>query len=109
MSTDVKPRVRVPQTARKDEVVEIKTLLTHAMESGQRRDASGQLVPRKIINSFVCRYNGRTVFEAKFEPAIAANPALNFFVRCTESGKLDFAWTDDDGSLYTTTQAITVT
>ncbi len=108
MSQNVQPRIRVPQSAKKGEVVEIRTLLTHPMESGQRRDADGKPIPRKIINRFTCRYNGKLVFDAKLEPGIAANPTLNFFIRCTASGKLEFAWTDDDGSIYATTQAITV-
>ncbi len=108
MSQDVKPRIRVPQSAKKGEIVEIRTLASHAMESGQRRDAAGKLIPRQIINRFTCRYNGKLVFDAKLEPGIAANPTLNFFLKCTESGKLEFAWTDDDGSIYATTHSITV-
>lgn len=108
MAEDVKPRIRVPQTAKKDEIIEIKTLISHPMESGQRRDSTGKVIPRRIVNKFSCTYNGKTVFEAKLDPAISANPALNFFVKCTESGKLDFAWTDDDGSVYKISQAITV-
>lgn len=108
MAEDIKPRIRVPQTVKKDEVVEIKTLISHIMESGQRRNAQGQVIPRKIVNKFSVAYNGKPVFEAKLEPAISANPYLSFFLKCSESGKLDFTWVDDDGSVYKASQTITV-
>ncbi len=108
MATDIKPRLRVPQTAKKGEIVEIKTLLSHPMESGQRKDDQGRLVPRNIVNRMTVTYNGKLVFEAKFEGAVAANPAVNFFLRCMESGKLDFTWTDDDGATHRASQAISV-
>jgi len=106
MTTDVKPRIRIPSQIRMGEVIEVKTLVTHEMESGQRRDAAGKLVPRKIIRRLTCAYNGRQVFAMDIEPAIAANPYVSFFVKAVENGMLDFAWTDDDGTIYTARQAI---
>ena len=91
-------RIRLPATIKKGEVIEIKTLVTHTMESGQRRDAQNNVIPRKILNKFACSYNGKEVFRADLAPAISANPYLAFFVTATESGTLDFVWTDDDGS-----------
>jgi len=108
MSEDVKPRIRVPSSAKKGEMVEVKTLISHVMESGQRRDGAGKPIPRKIINNFTCSYNGKAVFTAKLEPAISANPYISFFFRADQSGKLEFAWKDDDGSVYKAEQAITV-
>lgn len=108
MVADIKPRIRVPQTAKRGEVVEIRTLVTHVMESGQRRDEQGRLVSRNIVNRMTVTFNGKPVFDARLEPAIAANPAISFFLRCTESGKLDFTWTDDDGGIHRASQAITV-
>ena len=95
MSDDIKPRLRVPTTAKKGEVVEIKTLITHLMETGQRKDADGKLVPRLIVNTMKVTYNDKPVLTAKLEPAIAANPFLSFFLRVEESGTLKFTWTDD--------------
>ena len=66
-----KPRIRLPKQAGKGEVVEIKTLIAHVMESGQRKDPGGKIVPRKIINRFTCSFNGKPVFECELEPAIA--------------------------------------
>jgi sulfur-oxidizing protein SoxZ len=108
MSDDVKPRIRVPATAKKGEVIEVKTLITHPMETGQRKDAAGNIVPRKIINALEVSFNGKPVFGAKLEPSIAANPYVAFFVRVEDSGTLQFTWTDDDGSKYTAEQKITV-
>ncbi len=102
------PRVRVPSTARAGEVIEIKTLISHPMETGYRRDVRGQLVPRHIIHTFLCTYNGEEVFRADWHPAVAANPYLAFYTVATVSGRLQFAWMDDDGSVYTAEAEITV-
>ena len=102
------PRVRVPRQARKGEVVEIKTLMSHPMETGFRRDVQGQLIPRHIIHTFVCKYNGEEVFRADWHPAVAANPYLVFYTVATESGRLQFEWIDDDGTVYSTTADLTV-
>lgn len=104
----VKPRVKVPKTAKKGDVIQIKTLIAHKMESGQRKDKKGAVIPRKIINKFEAKYNGEVVFSADWHPAISANPYLAFHTVATESGTLEFAWTDDDGSVYTKTAKITV-
>jgi len=109
MSEDLKPRVRIPPSARKGEVIEIKTLVQHAMESGQRKDERGNLVRRKIISRFTCSFNGRVVIDARLEPAIAANPYFAFPFRANESGSFELTWTDDDGSIVRHTQKLTVT
>src|SRR5215468_8641178 len=88
MSDDIKPRLRVPATAKKGEVVEIKTLVTHPMENGQRKGADGKLIPRLIVNSLHVTYNDRPVVDVTLEPAVAANPYLSFFLRVPESGTL---------------------
>lgn len=95
MADDIKPRIRVQNKAKKGEVIEVKTLITHPMESGQRKGADGKLVPRLIVSSFEASYNGKPVMSAKLEPAIAANPYMSFFVRVEESGTLKLTWTDD--------------
>ena len=103
-----KPRLKLPKEAKKGEVIEIKTLLPHVMESGQRKDSGGKIVPRKIINRFTCSFNGKPVFECDLEPAIAANPYLQFSVKIEESGVFAFNWTDDDGAVITAEEKITV-
>jgi sulfur-oxidizing protein SoxZ len=100
--------IRVPAAVKKGEVFEIKTLISHPMEPGVRRDTMGRLIPRDIISRFVCTYNGVEVFRADLFPAIAANPFLGFFTVATESGELVFRWTDDHGATQTETAKITV-
>ncbi|NNG03890.1 MAG: thiosulfate oxidation carrier complex protein SoxZ [Inquilinus sp.] len=104
----VRPRVRVPKEAAKGEVVEIKTLISHQMESGQRRDSKGEIIPRQIINTFTCTFNGDEVFSADWHGAISANPYMQFFMTAEESGTFEFTWKDDDGSVYTETAELTV-
>ena len=103
-----KALIRVPPEVKQGEVFEIKTLISHPMEPGQRRDSMGRLIPRDIINRFVCTYNGEEVFRADFFPAIAANPFLTFFTIAAESGELVFQWTDDHGVTQTDSAKITV-
>lgn len=102
------PRVRLPATAKKGEIIEIKTLISHDMESGQRKDADGKIVPRKIINKFVATMNGKPLFTAEWHPSVSANPYQSFFARIEETSTLDFAWTDDDGSVYKSSAKVTV-
>lgn len=108
MAASAKPRVRVPKTASKDEVITIKTLINHEMESGQRKDKDGKPIPRQIINSFKAEFNGQMVFEAAIEPAVSANPYFEFTMKVPESGTAKFTWVDDDGSVYTDEQTIEV-
>jgi sulfur-oxidizing protein SoxZ len=103
-----KPRLRVPTEAKKGEIIQIKTLVSHQMETGFRKDPNGKIIPREIINSFVCTFGGKEVFRADLEPAIAANPYFEFTVKVEESGTFAFAWTDDNGTVTTAEQNITV-
>lgn len=102
------PRVRVPAQAKAGELIEIKTLISHEMESGQRRDSKGEIIPRKIVNKFTATFNGKLVFEADWNPAISANPYQSFFYKAKESGEFVFAWKDDDGSTYEAKNKLTV-
>jgi sulfur-oxidizing protein SoxZ len=98
--------VNVPPQAKRGEVIEIRTLAGHAMETGFRRTQLGELIPRDIIRSFVCTYNGVEVFRAELHPAVAANPLLTFTTVATESGTLEFRWSGDNG--YSATQTATI-
>jgi sulfur-oxidizing protein SoxZ len=100
--------ISLPRKARRGEIIEIKTLLSHPMETGYRRDIVGNLIPRDIINRFTCVYNGTEVFQADLFPAVAANPFLSFFTVATESGTLEFHWTDDHGDTQTASASIEV-
>ena len=103
-----KPRLKLPSEAKKGDVIQIKTLIPHIMESGQRKDKDGKPIPRKIINTFACEFNGKPVFTANLEPAIAANPYIQFSAKVEESGTFKFTWKDDDGTVTTAESKITV-
>ena len=90
--------INVPKTAKRGDIIEIKTLISHVMETGYRIGVTGKPIPRDIIDDFVCTYNGEQVFRATLYPAIAANPYISFFTVATESGTLTFSWTDQHGA-----------
>jgi sulfur-oxidizing protein SoxZ len=100
--------INLPARARLGEVIQIKTLIAHPMETGYRVGPTGAAIPRDIINRFTCTYNGEEVFRADLYPAIAANPFIAFSTIATESGELAFSWTDDHGETQTETRQIIV-
>jgi sulfur-oxidizing protein SoxZ len=100
--------VNVPAKAKRGEVIEIKTLISHPMETGYRHDTNGAPIPRDIIHTFVARYNGEEVFRADLHPAIAANPFITFFTLASESGVIELTWTPDHGDPVTQKANITV-
>jgi len=105
----IKPRVKVPKTAQAGQVITIKTLINHKMESGQRREAeTGDVIPRNIINRFTATFNGQQVFAADFEPSMSASPFLEFTVRVDAEGEFHFVWTADDGAVYEARKTITI-
>lgn len=93
-----KPRVKVPKTASKGELINIKTLITHAMETGNRKDSKGNKIPRLIITRFDVTFNGKNVFGADLHAAVSANPYIAFFHKAEESGTFNFTWTDEKGA-----------
>ncbi len=108
-ASQAKPRIRLDKKeAKKGDLIEVKTLVSHVMESGQRRDAQGNVIPRKIINRFAVELNGKPLFAADLEPAVSANPYMQFKFKAEESGTLKFTWVDDDGSTITAEEKITV-
>ncbi|MCV2876710.1 thiosulfate oxidation carrier complex protein SoxZ [Rhodobacteraceae bacterium XHP0102] len=108
MAENVTPRVRAPREASVGEVVSVRTLISHPMESGMRRDGDGNVIPRSIINRFVCTFNGEVVVDVTMEPSIATNPYFQFEAKVMESGTFNFTWYDDDGSVYEDSSDITV-
>ena len=91
------PRIKLPDSAKIGDVIEVKTLITHIMETGNRHDKYGKLIPRDIINTFVAKYAGQEVFRADFGTGISANPFVSFQMRVPGPGVFEFAWTDDHG------------
>jgi sulfur-oxidizing protein SoxZ len=102
------PRVQVPKTANKGEIFQVKALISHAMETGLRRDEQGAIVPRKIINKFTCRYADEIVFSIDLNESVAANPYFEFYVEATTSGLLEFIWEEDGGGSKKLQQSLVV-
>lgn len=102
-------RILVPPTARKGEILDIKALVTHPMETGYRRDHNGAAIPRNILTRFTCTYGGREVFAMTLFTGVAANPFVAFSTRATASGEMVFAWTDQHGATHTERKRIEVT
>ena len=100
--------INVPAKAKRGQIIEIKTLMSHIMETGFRRTAAGELLPRDIITSFICRFNGNAIFRADLFPAIAANPFITFFTVANASGKFEFSWIGDHGFNETASASIVV-
>ena len=100
--------VRIPESAKRGDVIEIRTLVQHPMESGFRLDNTGKLIARHIIESFDCTYNGREIFRARLHPAVSTNPFFTFYAVASESGELVFTWKDDQGGVATATSRIEV-
>jgi sulfur-oxidizing protein SoxZ len=100
--------INVPKRAKRGDIIEIKTLMSHIMETGFRHTATGELIARDIITSFSCRFNGEEIFRADLFPAIAANPFIAFFTTATESGSFEFNWIGDRGFSETASASITV-
>jgi sulfur-oxidizing protein SoxZ len=100
--------VTMPASAKRGEVIEIRTLARHDMENGFRRTQLGDLIARDIITRFACSYNGVEIFLAELHPAIAANPLIVFTAIATESGTLEFRWSGDNGFVATHSATISV-
>jgi sulfur-oxidizing protein SoxZ len=103
-----RPLINIPAKIKRGQVFEIKTLISHIMETGFRYTTTGQRIPRDIITFFSCSYNGEEIFRADLYPAISANPFLTFFTTATESGTLEFKWSGDNGFSETATAPVMV-
>ena len=92
---ELKPRLRVPATAKRGDIVEIRTLVSHPMETGYRRDTAGKPLPRDTLTALSCTYGDEEVFRAELHPAIAANPYIAFTLRAERSGLVKVTWEKD--------------
>lgn len=108
MADGVKPRVKAPKKAAAGETVTLKCLISHKMESGQRKDKSGNVIPRSIINRFTCDFNDQNVIDVAMDTAISTNPYFLFEAVVPEAGEFKFTWYDDDGSVYETAKKVAI-
>ena len=104
--------INVPSNAKKGDVIEIRALLQHPMETGYRPDLNGRTLPRDIVKRFACSFSDgvsvEPVFSAELYPAIAANPYFAFHFAATTSGTLTFTWEGDNGFAQSETVALKV-
>jgi len=100
--------INVPAKAKRGEIITIKTLISHEMETGFRHTTTGVPIPRDIVTFFTATYNKDEIFRAVLYPAISANPFFTFTTVATESGTIVFEWSGDNGFSATESAAITV-
>lgn len=101
-------RLSIPDTAQSGEIIELKAMIRHDMESGYRIDMQGENIPRLILKHFECRFKDDVIFSADFHPGVSANPLLKFFMRAEQSGTLTFSWTEQSGKVFSKTAQLVV-
>ncbi len=101
-----KPRIKIPESAKTGEIIEIRAIIQHPMETGNRKDANGQIVPRQIIHTFVAKFAGQVFFEGTFGPGISSNPSFAIPLKVPGPGQLELTWVDDEG--VTTVETVTL-
>lgn len=104
----IKPKVKVPKTAAVGEVVTIKTLINHPMESGQRKDGDGNKIPRMVIHTFEATFGGKQIVTFHPEGAVSQNLFLEFTMKVPQAGDVNFKWTDDEGSIFEKSASIAI-
>lgn len=103
-----KPRIKLPDAIKAGDVIEVRTLIGHVMETGNRRDQDGKVIARNIIHTFTARFGGQEVFHADLNSGISANPFISFFMRVPAAGELELTWLDDAGISVVEKLAVTV-
>jgi len=103
-----KPRIKMAKKAKAGEVIEIKTLISHPMETGNRKNKKGKKIPRNIINTFTAVFNGKQVFKADMQSSVSANPYMSFYFKVPASGEMAFSWKEDSGKVTTASRKIAV-
>jgi sulfur-oxidizing protein SoxZ len=101
-------RIQVPSEVKRGELITVRLAIQHPMETGFRYDHMGRVIPKNVVNTLTCRYNGVEVFRAEMGSGISANPYLQFYTRAVASGELLFDWADDAGERASERVAITV-
>lgn len=101
-------RLSVPDSAESGEIIEVKAMIQHPMESGYRRGARGEVIERNILTRFECHYAGKLAFAADYFPAVSANPFITFHLRASKTGLIEFKWTDQFGKSWSDSAEITV-
>lgn len=105
----VKARVKVPKKVKAGDIITIKSLISHRMESGQRKDTkTGKRIPRHIIDKFTAKFDGEAFLEADWYGSVAANPYLSFTFKAEKSGEFELIWHDEKGEVFSKKVPLTV-
>jgi sulfur-oxidizing protein SoxZ len=89
------------------DTADVRILMLHPMETGQRKDAKGEIVPMHFIQNVVITHNGKTVLDAQWSQAISRNPFLGLRVKGAKAGdKISVTWTDNKGDKRTDEAAV---
>ncbi|NLC37619.1 MAG: thiosulfate oxidation carrier complex protein SoxZ [Alcaligenaceae bacterium] len=104
-----KPRIWISNDSPKaGEVVRVRALILHRMETGLRPGADGQVIPRNIVNAFEARLDGELLFKWAPETAVSQNPYIEFTFLARKSGELQMKWVDDAGAVITGNKELAV-
>ena len=101
-------RISAPAKARQGDIMIVRAIISHPMETGLRLDEFDDWVRQRIISRFSCSFNGRPLFRARLYPAVSANPFFQFYARAQESGVFEFEWYDTQDMTFTNKAAVTV-
>ena len=101
--------VTIPKAIARADVIEVRCLIGHPMESGFRAGVDGKLLARNIVTLLRCTYADVVVFEAQLMNSIASNPYVSFHLRAERSGLLRVEWIGDQGFVHTETVTIGIT
>lgn len=101
-------RLSIPETTQAGDIIELKAMIRHDMESGYRVDMNGKNIPRLILTQFECHLDDDLVFKADLHPGISANPLMKFFMKAQKSGTLTFTWTEQTGQVFTKSAELNV-
>lgn len=99
--------IQVPASARAGDVLPVRTLVQHPMETGYRLDASGQPLPRDLIRRLEAHFEGELILAAELHAAISANPFFAFHFKLPGSGTLTVRWQGDNGFEHRESMRIT--
>ena len=102
-------RIQVPKETNRGELITVRVAIQHPMETGFRYDHMGRVIPKNVVNTLTCSYNGIEVFRAEMGSGISANPYLQFYTRAVATGEIVFEWVDDAGERGSERVAIAVT
>lgn len=100
--------LRVPAKAAPGEIISVRTLIQHKMETGFRYTTTGERVPRDIVTRLVATWDGEEIYACELSPAVAANPFVAFTTRAEKTGTLRITWVGDNGFSYSEEARITV-